>query len=159
MKPADIKVIIMAGGTGGHIFPALAIARQLREQGVTVSWLGTRQGMEARVVTEAGFPIRYVSVTGLRGKGMLGWVVAPFKLTLAVLQVMRVYLSLRPNVVVGFGGFVTGPGGIAGIGKQAMKADNAAYVGAYAGQIQDAQTAETETDGNDLVLVDDGLRA
>lgn len=113
MKDAEIRVIIMAGGTGGHIFPALAIARQLREQGIVVNWLGTQRGMEARVVTEAGFPIRYVSVSGLRGKGVFGWMLAPVKLTFAVMQVMSIYFSLRPHVVVGFGGFVTGPGGFA----------------------------------------------
>ncbi len=113
MKPSEIRIIMMAGGTGGHIFPALAIARHLREQGVSVTWLGTRNGMEARVVKEAGFPIKYVSVSGLRGKGVMGWVMAPFKLTYAVLQVIGIYIFLRPNVVVGFGGFVTGPGGFA----------------------------------------------
>ena len=113
MKPSASRVVIMAGGTGGHIYPALAIARQMREQGVTVTWLGTRRGMEARVVPEAGFPIRYVAVSGLRGKGMPGWLLAPFKLSFAVMQVLGIYLSLRPNVVVGFGGFVTGPGGFA----------------------------------------------
>jgi len=113
MKPSDTRIIIMAGGTGGHIFPALAIARQLREQGVAVSWLGTKKGMEARVVSEAGFPIDYITVSGLRGKGLFGWLLAPFKLTLAIIQVLRVYVSRKPNVVVGFGGFVTGPGGFA----------------------------------------------
>lgn len=113
MKSSITNVIIMAGGTGGHIYPALAIARQLREQGVAVTWLGTRSGMEARVVTEAGFPIKYVEVSGLRGKGLLGWILAPVKLSFAVMQVIGIYLSLRPNVVVGFGGFVTGPGGFA----------------------------------------------
>lgn len=113
MKPSETRVIIMAGGTGGHIFPALAIARQLRDQGIAVSWLGTQRGMEAHVVTEAGFPIRYVSVSGLRGKGVFGWILAPLKLSFAVMQVMGIYFSLRPHVVVGFGGFVTGPGGFA----------------------------------------------
>lgn len=113
MKSSQTRVVIMAGGTGGHIFPALAIARYLREQGVAVTWLGTQHGMEAHLVTDAGFPIKYVSVSGLRGKGVFGWIVAPFKLTFAVMQVLGVYLSLRPNVVVGFGGFVTGPGGFA----------------------------------------------
>lgn len=113
MKPSEMKIVIMAGGTGGHIFPALAIAHHLREQGVSITWLGTRNGMESRVVTEAGFPIKYVSVSGLRGKGLLGWVLAPLKLSYAVTQVIGIYLSVRPNVVVGFGGFVTGPGGFA----------------------------------------------
>lgn len=113
MKAAASRIIIMAGGTGGHIFPALAIAQQLREQGAVVSWLGTQNGMEAHVVTEAGFPIKYISVSGLRGKGIFGWLLAPVKLSFAVMQVMRIYFSLRPHVIVGFGGFVTGPGGFA----------------------------------------------
>lgn len=113
MKSPALKIIVMAGGTGGHIFPALAIARELREQGVDVTWLGTRNSMEDRLVNDAGFPIRYVSVTGLRGKGLSGWLFAPFKLSYAVLQVMRIYIGIRPNAVVGFGGFVTGPGGFA----------------------------------------------
>ena len=113
MKPTEMKMVVMAGGTGGHIFPALAIARCLQEQGVAVTWLGTRHGMEDRLVTEAGFPIRYVTVSGLRGKGTIGWLLAPFKLTYAVLQVIKIFMVLRPNVVVGFGGFVTGPGGFA----------------------------------------------
>ncbi|MDH5444890.1 MAG: undecaprenyldiphospho-muramoylpentapeptide beta-N-acetylglucosaminyltransferase [Gammaproteobacteria bacterium] len=111
MKPSDMRIVIMAGGTGGHIFPALAIARHLREQGVSVSWLGTPKGMEARVVSEAGFPINYVSISGLRGKGFMGWLVAPLKLSYAVIQVINIYRIVKPHMVVGFGGFVTGPGG------------------------------------------------
>ncbi len=113
MTSVQIRIIIMAGGTGGHIFPALAIARTLREQGVAVIWLGTKSGMEAHVVTEAGFPIQYVTVSGLRGKGMFGWALAPFKISYAVMQVLGIYFSVKPDVVVGFGGFVTGPGGFA----------------------------------------------
>ena len=107
------KILIMAGGTGGHVFPALAIARYLLDKGVAVTWLGTQSGLEARVVPAAGIPIRYISVKGLRGNGVAGWLLAPFKLSYALLQALAVCISVRPNVVLGLGGFVTGPGGLA----------------------------------------------
>jgi UDP-N-acetylglucosamine--N-acetylmuramyl-(pentapeptide) pyrophosphoryl-undecaprenol N-acetylglucosamine transferase len=101
------KVIIMAGGTGGHVFPALALARLLRAQSHEVIWLGTRLGLEARVVLE------YLSVAGLRGKGMASWLTAPLTLIRALWQALRVMLRHRPRLVVGLGGFVSGPGGVA----------------------------------------------
>lgn len=107
------RILIMAGGTGGHVFPALAIARYLQTQGVAVTWLGTRAGLEARVVPEAGIPIKYISVKGLRGKGLVGWALAPFKLVYALSQAIAVCREVKPNVVLGLGGFVTGPGGMA----------------------------------------------
>lgn len=107
------NILIMAGGTGGHVFPALAVARYLRDEGVAVTWLGTRRGLEARLVPEAGFPIEYISVTGLRGGGLLGWLLAPFRLTAALWQALQICLRCRPGVVLGLGGFVTGPGGVA----------------------------------------------
>jgi len=107
------RVLIMAGGTGGHVMPALAVARVLRSRGAQVSWLGTRRGLESRLVPEAGFEIAYISVAGLRGKGALSWLAAPFKLTLALAQALRLVLRLRPAAVLGMGGFVTGPGGLA----------------------------------------------
>jgi len=103
----------MAGGTGGHVFPALAVARYLREKGIEVVWLGTRRGLEARIVPEAGFPIEFISISGLRGKGILGWILAPLRLCIALWQAVRVCLRCRPGAVLGLGGFVTGPGGIA----------------------------------------------
>ena len=110
---AGSNVLIMAGGTGGHVFPALAVARYLREKGIEVVWLGTRRGLEARIVPEAGFPIEYISISGLRGKGILGWLLAPVRLCIALWQAVRVCLRCRPGAVLGLGGFVTGPGGIA----------------------------------------------
>ncbi len=107
------NILIMAGGTGGHVFPALAVARYLRNEGVEVTWLGTRRGLEARVVPEAGFPIEYISITGLRGRGLLGWLLAPIRLSAALWQALQVCLRCRPGVVLGLGGFVTGPGGVA----------------------------------------------
>ncbi|MDH5180876.1 MAG: undecaprenyldiphospho-muramoylpentapeptide beta-N-acetylglucosaminyltransferase [Gammaproteobacteria bacterium] len=106
-------ILIMAGGTGGHVFPALAIARYMLEKGVAVTWLGTQAGLEARVVPEAGIPICYISVKGLRGKGLAGWLLAPFKLVYALTQAVGVVRKVKPNVVLGLGGFVTGPGGMA----------------------------------------------
>jgi UDP-N-acetylglucosamine--N-acetylmuramyl-(pentapeptide) pyrophosphoryl-undecaprenol N-acetylglucosamine transferase len=106
-------VLIMAGGTGGHVFPALAVATVLRARGVAVVWLGTPAGMEARLVPEHGIPIEWVTVAGIRGKGATAWLLAPLRLTKAVQQALRVLRRLRPRAVLGCGGFVSGPGGIA----------------------------------------------
>jgi UDP-N-acetylglucosamine--N-acetylmuramyl-(pentapeptide) pyrophosphoryl-undecaprenol N-acetylglucosamine transferase len=107
------KVLIMAGGTGGHVFPALALARLLRERSHEVVWLGTRRGLEARVVPAERIPIEWLSIGGLRGKGVITLLAAPFRLAYALLQALRVMGKHRPRVVVGLGGFVTGPGGVA----------------------------------------------
>ncbi len=106
-------VMLMAGGTGGHVFPALAIAESLRAEAVPVRWLGTRRGLEARVVPEAGIDINYVSIAGLRGKGLLNLLLAPPRLGLALIQSLMILRRHRPAAVVGMGGFVTGPGGVA----------------------------------------------
>jgi UDP-N-acetylglucosamine--N-acetylmuramyl-(pentapeptide) pyrophosphoryl-undecaprenol N-acetylglucosamine transferase len=103
----------MAGGTGGHVYPALAIARALKERTVNVVWLGTRRGLEARVVPEAGIAIEWVSVRGLRRTAALALIAAPFQLALALLQSLGVMLRHRPAAVLGMGGFVSGPGGVA----------------------------------------------
>ncbi len=105
-------ILIMAGGTGGHVFPALAVAQELRAQGAEVMWLGTHQGLEARVVPAAGFPMAWIRVRGLRGKGMLRRLSAPLMLGYAMLQAFFLLLKLRPRAVLGMGGFVTGPGGL-----------------------------------------------
>lgn len=110
MKPT---VLIMAGGTGGHIFPALAAARVLRERGFEPVWLGTRQGLEAKLVPPAQIDIEWISMTGLRGKGALSWVGAPFKMARAIWQSLQVMRRRKPAVVLGAGGFVAGPGGVA----------------------------------------------
>lgn len=103
-------ILITAGGTGGHVYPALAVAQALRERGVPVVWLGTRRGLEARVVPQAGIAIAWLSVSGLRGKGWLSWGLAPFRLAWAGLQAAAVLLRTRPRLVLGMGGFVSGPG-------------------------------------------------
>jgi len=106
-------VLIMAGGTGGHVFPALAAARVLRERGFEPVWLGTRQGLEARLVPPHQIPIEWISMSGVRGKGIATALAAPFKLARAVWQSLSVMRRRRPSVVLGAGGFVSGPGGIA----------------------------------------------
>jgi UDP-N-acetylglucosamine--N-acetylmuramyl-(pentapeptide) pyrophosphoryl-undecaprenol N-acetylglucosamine transferase len=105
--------MIMAGGTGGHVFPALATARVLRERGFDIVWLGTQRGIEARLVPAQGIPVEWLSVSGLRGKGLLTLLAAPFRLALALVQAIRAVRKHAPQVVLGAGGFVSGPGGVA----------------------------------------------
>lgn len=108
----DTRVMIMAGGTGGHVFPALAVARELTELGAQVMWMGTHHGLEARLVPQAGFPMSWVTVVGLRGKGKRAWLLAPILLVRACWQAAQGLYQARPDVVLGMGGFVTGPGGL-----------------------------------------------
>lgn len=105
-------LLVMAGGTGGHVFPALAVAENLRQRGVEVVWLGTRTGLEARAIPAAGFDIEWINIRGARGKGILGWLRTPFLLLAAVFQTIGVVLRRRPGAFLGMGGFVAGPGGI-----------------------------------------------
>lgn len=105
-------IMIMAGGTGGHVFPALAIADALKEAGEQVIWMGTQKGLEAKVVPQAGYAVEWLSVNGLRGKGVLTLLLAPFKLLQALTQAAKIFLKHKPKAVLGMGGFVSGPGGI-----------------------------------------------
>ncbi|MGM8850318.1 undecaprenyldiphospho-muramoylpentapeptide beta-N-acetylglucosaminyltransferase [Salinicola halophyticus] len=107
------RVLIMAGGTGGHVVPALSLARALRERGVTVEWLGSPRGIENRLVPADGIPLNQIDVTGLRGKGLAGWLAIPWRLTRAIRQSRRVIQRFDPQLVVGLGGFASGPGGLA----------------------------------------------
>ena len=107
-----VRVMIMAGGTGGHVFPALAVAQYLEDAGHTVTWLGTRKGIEAKVVPAAGIEIDWLNVSGLRGKGALSIVFAPFMLIKACWQAYRIIKQRNPDVVLGLGGFASGPGGL-----------------------------------------------
>lgn len=106
-------VLISAGGTGGHVYPALAVAKQLREQGATVHWLGTEAGIEARLVPEADIPLHTIFVQGLRGNGIKRLLKAPFVLTSALRQAKHVVKQTNADVFVGFGGFASGPGALA----------------------------------------------
>ena len=113
ISPDHVRpVLIMAGGTGGHVFPALAVAREILARNIPVVWLGTRQGIEARLIPQAGIPVEWVSVSGLRGKRLTRLLKAPFMLMLASWQCFRILMRIKPQVVLGMGGFVTGPGGV-----------------------------------------------
>jgi UDP-N-acetylglucosamine--N-acetylmuramyl-(pentapeptide) pyrophosphoryl-undecaprenol N-acetylglucosamine transferase len=105
-------IMILAGGTGGHVYPALAVARQLRDWGHEVVWMGTRKGLEARIVPASGIPIAWLSVSGLRGKGVLAWLLAPAQLAVAISQALSIVWRLKPRAVLGMGGFVAGPGAL-----------------------------------------------
>lgn len=107
------NVLIMAGGTGGHVFPALACAREFQARGYAVHWLGTPRGIENDLVPKAGLPLHLIQVSGLRGKGLKSLVKAPLELLKSLFQALRVIRQLRPVCVLGLGGYVTGPGGLA----------------------------------------------
>jgi len=106
-------VMILAGGTGGHIFPGIAVARALRERQVPVVWLGSAGGMETRIVPSHGISIDTLRISGLRGKGALTWLAAPFRLLRAVFDALAIVRRQRPRSVLSMGGFAAGPGGIA----------------------------------------------
>jgi UDP-N-acetylglucosamine--N-acetylmuramyl-(pentapeptide) pyrophosphoryl-undecaprenol N-acetylglucosamine transferase len=106
-------VLIMAGGTGGHVFPALAVAKVLRDRGVPVIWLGVPGSMESKLVPDNGFPIEWVRIRGIRGKGLAALAMAPLRIASAVFQALAVLRRVRPRAVLGAGGYVSGPGGIA----------------------------------------------
>ena len=106
-------VVIMAGGTGGHIFPGLAVAEALRQADVPVYWLGTPRGLENRLVPAAGLPLLHVTVSGLRGRGVLGWLQAPFRIFKAFWQARAILRRRAPRCVLSLGGYAAGPGGLA----------------------------------------------
>ncbi len=106
------SILVMAGGTGGHIFPGLAVAEYLRHCGWKVSWLGNQNGMEYRLVKAGDFPFEAVTFGGLRGKGLKAKIMLPFNLLRAGIQSWRIISRLKPNVVLGMGGYITFPGGL-----------------------------------------------
>jgi UDP-N-acetylglucosamine--N-acetylmuramyl-(pentapeptide) pyrophosphoryl-undecaprenol N-acetylglucosamine transferase len=106
-------VLIMAGGTGGHIFPGLAVADELQQRGVAVHWLGASGGMECEQVPRHGVALSEVHISGLRGKGLQGWLTLPFRLFRAVREASSILRKQQPQCAVSFGGYVAGPGGIA----------------------------------------------
>jgi len=103
--------MIMAGGTGGHIFPGLAVAARLSD--ASVSWLGSAQGLENQLVPEQGYELFRLNIKGLRGKGLTGWILAPFRVLKAVLAARKIFRSWRPGCVLSMGGYAAGPGGLA----------------------------------------------
>lgn len=108
------KILIMAGGTGGHVFPGLAVAKELTaDGGFEVLWLGTRERMEARLVPEHGFRIEFIKISGLRRNGLMRKLLSPFTVTRAVFEAAGVIRKFRPDVALGLGGYASGPGGLA----------------------------------------------
>lgn len=105
-------ILITAGGTGGHVYPGLAVARALQAQNIPVIWMGTPNGLEARVIPESDIDMVYLSVSGLRGKGLLKLLAAPVQLVKALFQSLMIMRKVRPSAVLGMGGFVAGPGGL-----------------------------------------------
>jgi UDP-N-acetylglucosamine--N-acetylmuramyl-(pentapeptide) pyrophosphoryl-undecaprenol N-acetylglucosamine transferase len=109
----DKNILIMAGGTGGHVYPALAVADNLKEKGFKLFWLGTNKGLETNVVPNHGYPLLKINVVGVRGKGLLRLLLTPVMLMIALFQALMIMIKVRPVVVLGMGGFASGPGGIA----------------------------------------------
>jgi len=105
-------ILVTAGGTGGHVYPGLAVARALMKQGIPIIWMGTHKGLEARVIPAAGIEMAWLDVNGLRGKGIIALLTAPLKLLKALFQSIKIMRKHRPIVVLGMGGFVAGPGGL-----------------------------------------------
>ena len=106
-------ILVMAGGTGGHVYPALAVAQALQRESHDVVWLGTHRGLESRVVPAAGINMEWINVRGLRRKGLVAMFIAPVQLCWALIQSLLVIARRRPAAVLGMGGFVSGPGGVA----------------------------------------------
>ena len=105
-------ILMMAGGTGGHIFPALAVAEELKARGWRVVWLGAKTGMEAQIVPGHGYEVEWIRFGGLRGKGLTRLVLLPLSLMIAFWQSARIILRMRPDVVLGMGGYIAFPGGM-----------------------------------------------
>lgn len=137
------SVVVMAGGTGGHVFPALAVAQHLAQQGVRIHWLGTASGIEADIVPKNGFDITYLDVKGVRGQGLKRLLLAPFKIMGAVIGAMRVLQAVKADCVIGLGGYVTGPGGVAArlLGKRLVIHEQNAVAGFTNSQL--AKLAQT----------------
>lgn len=106
-------VLFMAGGTGGHVFPALAVAKEMASRGYDIHWLGTANGIEKDLVPAAGYPLHCITIAGLRGKGKLGLIKAPLLIAKAVWQARKIIKQVKPVAVLGMGGYATGPGGVA----------------------------------------------
>ena len=107
------RCLIMAGGTGGHVFPGLAVARELTSRGWDIQWLGTKERMEAQLVPSHGYPIHFIPVKGIRGKGASARLGGVFALLKSMLHARRLIKKLSPDLVIGMGGYASGPGGVA----------------------------------------------
>ena len=115
MSSAGATVMITTGGTGGHVFPGLAVAAKLVARGARVFWLGTREGMEAKLVPQHGVDFEAISFRGVRGKGLRTLLLGPFALAAACVDSLRIIRRRKPTVVLGFGGFASFPGALMGV--------------------------------------------
>ncbi len=163
------NVLMMAAGTGGHVFPALAVAKELEERGAVIHWLGTPNGMENDLVKPTGYQFHAIDMMGLRGKGIGRLLKLPFTLTNAILQARSIIKQHNIDVLVGFGGYITAPGGIAGklTGKPLLIHEQNAIAGMsnrYLAKIANkvmqafANTFATDTDNSKFVTVGNPVR-
>jgi UDP-N-acetylglucosamine--N-acetylmuramyl-(pentapeptide) pyrophosphoryl-undecaprenol N-acetylglucosamine transferase len=106
------NILVMAGGTGGHVIPALSVARELTSKGYQVHWLGSIKGIENELVVDAGYRLHRISISGLRGGGSLKLLLAPLQILKALWQTFKVYRQVKPVMALGMGGFASGPGGL-----------------------------------------------
>src|SRR6266700_5054595 len=125
-------IMIMAGGTGGHVFPGLAVADFLRDSGWRVVWLGARSGMEANLVPKRGYDMAWVSFSGLRGKGPVAFLLLPLRLLLAFWQSARAIFAHRPDVVLGMGGYISFPGGMMAADRKSTRLNSSHVKISYA---------------------------
>lgn len=131
MSGSRKTILIMAGGTGGHVIPALSIALKLKQHGIQTEWLGTRSGLESSILENTGIPLHFISVQGVRGKGLLKSLLSPLMIIMAVCQALKILISIKPQCVLGMGGFVSGPGGVAArlLGKKLLIHEQNAVAG------------------------------
>lgn len=107
------RLLVMAGGTGGHVFPGIAVAKYLQQQGWEIHWMGTADRMEADLVPQHGFEISFIDIAGVRGNGIKRLCAAPFRILKSICQARQIIRQFKPDVVLGMGGFASGPGGVA----------------------------------------------
>lgn len=110
---ASKTVLVMAGGTGGHVFPGLALAEEMKRRGFAVQWLGTSGGLEAQLVPAQNIELHIIPIKGIRGKRLLSKLLSPWNIVASLIAALKVVRQVKPDVVVGLGGYVAGPGGIA----------------------------------------------
>lgn len=113
MTKINERILICAGGTGGHIMPALSVAKKLQNKGYEIHWLGTKKGLETKILSRTQIQLHYISVTGLRGKNIKMLFITLTRLCTTLFKTLRILLQLKPKLVIGMGGFVSGPGGLA----------------------------------------------
>lgn len=113
MNKENKKIIIFAAGTGGHIYPGLSIANFLKSKNISILWIGTKNGIEKKIIEDAKIPIKFVNFSGVRGKGLLTYIKLPFKLLVSIFQAFYIIKEFKPNAVISMGGYISFPCAIA----------------------------------------------